>query len=106
MHDNEYTMYLLSVTTFLRIFTRILHNTVGSENDMAPIRWQTIILTNAGLLLIRTLGTDFRQTLSKIHTNSLKKNATEYIVWKMAAISFRPQCVNIYTLVKEAQGKP
>ena len=31
---------------------------------------------------------------SEIHTFSFKKNTFENVVWKMAAILSRPQCVN------------
>ena len=67
---------------------------IGSDNGLSPGRRQAIIWTNAGRLWIRTVGTN----LSEIHTFSLKKNAFENVVWEMAAILSRPQCVNIYTI--------
>ena len=39
---------------------------IGSDNGLAPIRHQAIILTNAGLLSIRPLGTNFREVQIKI----------------------------------------
>ena len=39
---------------------------IGSDNDLSPIRRQAIILTNAGSLSIRPLGTSFVEILSKI----------------------------------------
>ena len=47
--------------------------TFGSDNGLAPDRRQAIIWTNAGILLIRTLGTNFSEILGKIHSFSLKK---------------------------------
>ena len=46
---------------------------IGSDNGLSPGRGQAIIWTNAGILLIRTLGTKFREILSEIHAFSLKK---------------------------------
>ena len=46
---------------------------IGSDNGLSPGRCQAIIWTNAGILLIRTLWTNFSENLSKIHTFSFKK---------------------------------
>ena len=46
---------------------------IGSDNGLSPDRRQAIICTNAGILLIRTLGTSFSEILSTIHTFSFKK---------------------------------
>ena len=43
--------------------------TIGSDNGLSPGRCEAIIWTNAGILWIRTLGTNF----SKIHPSSFKK---------------------------------
>ena len=40
---------------------------IGSDNVLSPGRRQAIIWTNAGILLIRTLGTNFCEILSKIN---------------------------------------
>ena len=66
---------------------------IGSDNGLSPGRRQAIIWTNAGILLIGHLGTNFSVKLIEIETFSLKKNTFENIVWKMAAILSRPQCV-------------
>ena len=50
--------------------------------------------TNAGILLIRTSGTNFSEILSKIHISSFKENAFENVVCEMPAILPRPQCVD------------
>ena len=48
-------------------------STIDSDNGLSPGRRQAIIWTNAGILLIRTLGTNFSEILSEIHTFSFKK---------------------------------
>ena len=37
--------------------------TIGSDNGLSPGRRQAIILTNAGILLIRTFRTNFSEIL-------------------------------------------
>ena len=39
---------------------------VGSDNGLSPGRRQAIIWTNAGILLIRPLGTNFSEILIEI----------------------------------------
>ena len=46
---------------------------IGSDNVLSPGRHQAIIRTNAGILLIGLLGTNFREMLIKTLTFSLKK---------------------------------
>ena len=46
---------------------------IGSDNGLSPERRQTIIWTNAGILLIGPLGTNFSEILIVIQTFSLKK---------------------------------
>ena len=46
---------------------------IGSDNGLSPGRRQAIICTNAGILLIRTLGTNFSEILGEIHSFSFSK---------------------------------
>ena len=46
---------------------------IGSDNGLSPGRHQAIIWTNAGILLIRTLETNFNEILISIPTFSFKK---------------------------------
>ena len=69
---------------------------IGSDNGLSPGRRQAIIWTNSGILLIRTLGTNFSEILSEIHA-FWSKNAFENVVCEMASILSRPQCVNNFT---------
>ena len=50
---------------------------IGSDNGLLPSLHQDTIWTNAGILLIRTLGTNFCEILIEIHTFSFSKN-----IWK------------------------
>ena len=46
---------------------------IGSDNGLSHSRRQAIIWTNAGILLIRTLGTNFSGILGEIHLFSFSK---------------------------------
>ena len=46
---------------------------IGSDNGLSPIWGQDIILTNAGLLSIGPLGTNFSEILIKIQNFSFTK---------------------------------
>ena len=46
---------------------------IGSDNGLSPVRRQAVIETNAGILLIGTLGTNFSEILIEILTFSFKK---------------------------------
>ena len=63
---------------------------IASDNGLSPGRRQAIIGTNAGMLLIRTLGTNFSEILSEIHTFSLKKMRL-----KMSSAKWRPFCLGL-----------
>ena len=45
----------------------------GSDNGLSPDRRQPIVWTNAGILLIELLGTNFIEILVKIYKFSLMK---------------------------------
>ena len=51
---------------------------IGSDNGLSSSRRQTIIWTNAGMLWIRPLGTDFNEILIKIHIFSFNKMYLKY----------------------------
>ena len=46
---------------------------IGSDNGLSPGRRQAIIWSNTGILLIRTLGTNFSEILGEIHSFSFSK---------------------------------
>ena len=63
---------------------------IGSDDGVSPGRPQTIIWTNVGILLIRTLGTNFSEILSEIHTFSFKKMRL-----KMSSVKLRSCCLGL-----------
>ena len=64
-------------------------STIGSDNGLSPGRHQAIIWTNARILLIGLLGTNFSEMLIEIPTFSFKKMSL-----KMPAILSQPQFVD------------
>ena len=61
---------------------------IGSDSGFSPGRRQTIIRTNAGIVLIGSLGTNFREISVEIHTFSFKK-----MHFKMSAAKWLPSCL-------------
>ena len=74
--------------THIRVSKLII---IGSDNGLSPGRRQAIILTNAGILLIGPIGTNF----SEIHTFSFKENAFEKVLCEMASI-----CLGLNVLIQ------
>ena len=67
---------------------------VGSDNGLSPGRRQSIIWTNAGMLLIGPLATKFFEILIEINYIFMQEIAFWNVLWKMAAILSRPQCID------------
>ena len=72
---------------------------IGSDNGLSPGRRQAIIWTNAGILLIRTLGTNFSEILTEICASSFKK-----MHLKMLSVKWRPFCLGLNVLIIHAPG--
>ena len=66
---------------------------IGSDYGLLPGRPQAIIWTNAGILLIGPLGTNFSEIYIKILTFLFKKMRLKVLSAKMATILSLPQCV-------------
>ena len=66
---------------------------IGSDNGLLPGWRQAIIWTNAGILLIRALGTNFSEILSEICASSFKK-----MHLKMLSAKWRPFCLGLNVL--------
>ena len=60
---------------------------IGSDNGLSPGRRQDIIWTNAGILLIGPLGTNFSEKLIEIGIFSFKK-----MYLKISSAKWRPSC--------------
>ena len=63
---------------------------IGSDNGLSPGRRQAIIWTNAGILLIRALGTNFSEMLIEILTFSFMKMRL-----KVSSAKWRPFCLDL-----------
>ena len=68
---------------------------IGSDNGLSPDRRQAIIWTNAGILLIGPLGTNFSEILIKILTFSFKKMRL-----KVSSAKRRPFCPSLNVLTE------
>ena len=67
---------------------------IGSDNGLSPDRHQAIIWTNAGILLIGPLGTNFSEILIEILTFSFKKMRL-----KVSSAKRRPFCLGLNVLM-------
>ena len=61
---------------------------INSDNGLLPGRRQAIIWTNAGILLIGPLGTNFSEILFEIHPFSFKK-----MHLKISSVKWLPFCL-------------
>ena len=68
-------------------------NIIGSDNGLSPDQRQAIIWTNAEILLIRTLGTNFSEILGEIRALSFKK-----MELKMSSAKWRRFCLGLNVL--------
>ena len=66
---------------------------IGSDNGLSPGRRQAIIRTNAGILLIRPLGTNFSESLVEILIFSFKK-----MHLKVSSVKRRSFCLGLNEL--------
>ena len=66
---------------------------IGTDNGLSPGRRQAIIWTNAGILLIGPLGTNFSEISIKIQTFSLTKMRL-----KVSSAKWRPFCLGLNVL--------
>ena len=68
---------------------------IGSDNGLSPGRRQSIIWTNAGILLTGPLGTNFSEILIGIQTFSFTK-----IHLKMSSAKWRPFFLGLNVLIR------
>ena len=72
---------------------------IGSDNGLSPGRRQAIIITNAGILLIRPLGTNFSEILIEILTISFKKMCLKVSSAKWRLFSLSLNELTVFQLV-------
>ena len=66
---------------------------IGSDNGLSPNRRQAVFWTNAGVLLIGPLGTNFSEILIGINIFSFRKKHL-----KMSSVKRRPFCLGLNVL--------
>ena len=76
-----------------RIYVSVDGVSISSDNGLLPISREVIISTNAWLLSIGPLGTNFNEISIKKQKLFTHENASENIVWKIAAILSRGRWV-------------
>ena len=87
-------------TCYLTHWGRVTHicvkklTIIGSDNGLWPDRRQAIIWTNAGILLIGPLGTNFSEISIEILTFSIKKMRL-----KVSSAKRRPFCLGLNVLI-------
>ena len=69
---------------------------IGSDNGLSPGRRQAIIWTNARILSIGTLGTNFNEISIGIQTFSFKK-----MHFKMSSAKWRPFCLGLNVIIHQ-----
>ena len=87
-------LFLLNHLPLMPDFASVNQISTDSDNSLSPIRHQAIIRTNAWLLSIGPLGTNFSEILIKIKNFSFMKMQLENIVCEMAAILSRGRWFN------------
>ena len=90
---------IIFITSGLTHWGRMTHicvgklTIIGSDNGLSPGRHQAIIRTNAWILLIRPLGTNFNEMLIEILTFSFMKMRL-----KVSSAKWRPFCLGLNVL--------
>ena len=73
---------------------------IGSDNGLSPYRRQAIFWTNAGILLIRPLGTNFSDISIEVMILSFKKMRL-----KVSPAKRRPICLGFNELKSQLWGR-
>ena len=99
IHDLVFSQETKYDFCFLTHWGRVTHicvsklTIIGSDNGLSPDRRQAIIWTNAGILFIGPLGTNFSEILIEILTFSFKK-----MCLKVSSVKWRPFCLGLNVL--------
>ena len=101
VNDQVYCVTVKSLTQ-LTHWGRVTHicvsklSILGSDNGLSPGRRQAIIWTNARVLLIYwTIRNKIQWHFNRNWYIFIQENAFENVLWKMATILSRPQCVKV-----------
>ena len=98
-HHKNWSLNTMAQGKFLTHWGRVTHiciskiTIIGSDNGLSPGRRQAIIWTNAEILLITPLGTNFSEIIIRVQTFSFKKMELRMSSAKWRHILARPQWV-------------
>ena len=97
----HYSNFLQSAQNWIivavwRIYASVAYDISGLDG-LSPVRWQAITWTNAGLLIIGPLVTNFNEIWIEIETVSFGKIQLKISSAKMATIWSRPHAVCEHT---------
>ena len=92
-HDESFSLTHWGRVTHICVSKLII---IGSDNGLSPGWRQAIIWTNAGILWIGPLGTNFSEIFIEIHMSSFKK-----MHWKMSSAKCRPSCLGLNVIFKD-----
>ena len=100
IQENAFEHVACKMASALTHWGRVTHICVsrlsitGSDNGLSPGRRQAIIWTNAGILLIGPLGTNFSENLIKILPFLFTKMRL-----KVSSAKWRPFCLGLNVLI-------
>ena len=80
-------LVLKLISPLCRIYAAVNRVSIGSDNGLSPIRRQAIIWTNAGILSIGPLWTNFSEIRIEIHNFSFMR-----MHLKISSVKWRPFC--------------
>ena len=92
-HDLTWQIFQL-IEAEWRIYASVNWAFIGSNNGLSTDWHQAIIWTNAGILLIGPLETNFKETPIKMQQSSFKK-----ICLNMSSPKGRPFCLSLNVLM-------
>ena len=96
----SYFLLYLSQCRILTRWDRVTHKyasdstLIGSDNGLSPGRRQVIMRTITGILLKWSLGNKLQRHFNRNLYIFVQENAIKNVIWKMAGILSRSQCVN------------
>ena len=101
MFNRWYQRHSLLLTHWGRVTHICVSNLtiIGSDNGLSPGRRQATIWTNAGILFIGPLGTNFSEIVIEILTFSFKK-----MLWKVSSGIWRPFYLGLNVLTRLPLG--
>ena len=106
IYQAQFRPKMVKETSILTHWVRVTHicvsnlTIIGSGYGLSPGRRQAIICTNAGILLIWTLGANFSEILSEINTFSFRK-----MHLKLSSGKWRPSCLGLNVLTTHTRSR-